>query len=133
MAQNPAANDPGAAGPAAASGGADPRHGLRLLLIWAPLSVAAILIIWFVWYPHMPPGTMSDAASGQQFDIAVLAVTATPVVIGVLLYMIYASVVWRARPGDDGDGPPIHGHTRIQAWWIILTPLVVIWAFAFRT
>jgi cytochrome c oxidase subunit II len=133
MAQNPAANDPGAASPAAASGGAEPRHGLRLLLIWFPLSVAAILIIWFVWYPHMPPGRMSDAASGQQFDIAVLAVTATPVVIGVLLYIIYAAVVWRARPGDEGDGPPIHGNTRIQAWWIIVTSLVVLWAFAFGT
>ena len=79
--------------------------------MWIPLSVAAILIIWFVWYPHLPPGRMSDAASGQQFDIAVLAVTAAPVVIGVLLYMVYAVVVWRARPGDDSDGPPIHGHT----------------------
>jgi cytochrome c oxidase subunit 2 len=133
MAQNPAANDPGAASPAAASGGAEPRHGLRLLLIWIPLSVAAILIIWFVWYPHLPPGRMSDAASGQQFDIAVLAVTAAPVVIGVLLYMVYAVVVWRARPGDDSDGPPIHGHTGIQAWWIIITSVVVLWAFAFGT
>jgi cytochrome c oxidase subunit II len=133
MAQNPAANDPGAGGHAAASGDREPRHGLRLLLIWIPLSLAATLIIWFVWYPHLPPGRMSDAAAGQQFDIAVLAVTAAPVVIGVLLYMIYAIVVWRAEPGDDTDGPPIHGHTRVQAWWIIITSLVVLWAFAFGT
>ena len=133
MAQNPAVNDPGAGSPAAASGGREPRHGLRLLLMWIPLSVAAILIIWFVWYPHLPPGRMSNEAAGQQFDIAVLAVTAAPVVIGVLLYMVYAVVVWRARPGDDSDGPPIHGHTGIQAWWIIITSVVVLWAFAFGT
>jgi len=133
MAQNAAAGDPVPASPASASGGTEPRHGLRLLLIWLPLSVAAILAIWFGLYPHIPPGRMTDAASGQAFDIAVLAVTAAPVVIGILLYMVYAVVVWRARPDDDSDGPPIHGHTRIQAWWIIVTSLVVMWAFAFGT
>jgi cytochrome c oxidase subunit 2 len=133
MAQNPAVANPGAGDPAAAGGDAEPRHGLRLLLIWVPLSVAAILVIWFVWYPHLPPGRMSDAASGQQFDIAVLAVTAAPVVIGVLLYFVYAIVVWRARPGDEDDGAPIYGHTKVQAWWIIITSVVVMWAFAFGT
>jgi len=132
MAQNPAASHPEAGHPAA-GGGREPRHGLRLLLMWIPLSVAAILVIWFVWYPHLPPGDMTDAAAGQQTDIAVLAVTAAPVVIGVLLYFGYALVVWRARPGDDSDGPPIYGNTRIQAWWIIITSLVVLWAFAFGT
>ena len=132
MAENPAVSSPGAGNPAAAGGG-EPRHGLRLLLIWIPLSVAAILAIWFAWYPHLPPGGMSDAASGQQFDIAVLAVTAAPVVIGVLLYFAYCIVVWRARPDDDGDGAPIRGNTKIQAWWIIITSLVVMWAFAFGT
>ena len=132
MAQDSAASGPGPAAQAAA-GGNEPRHGLRLLLIWVPLSVAAILAIWFAWYPHLPPGRMSDAAAGQQFDIAVLAVTAAPVVIGVLLYFGYCIVVWRARPGDEGDGVPIHGHTKIQAWWIITTALTVMWAFAFGT
>src|SRR6201986_2143222 len=96
MAQNPAVNDPGAGGQTAASG-AEPRHGLRLLLMWIPLSAAAILIIWFVWYPHLPPGRMSDAASGQQFDIAVLAVTAGPAGTGVLLSMPFSFSVWSWR------------------------------------
>ena len=133
MAQNPAVANPGAGDPAAAGGGAEPRHGLRLLLMWVPLSVAAILAIWFALYPHLPPGDMTDAASGQQFDIAVLSVTAAPVVIGVLLYFVYAIVVWRARPGDEDDGAPIYGHTKVQAWWIIITSVMVMWAFAFGT
>ena len=112
---------------------AEPRHGLRLFLMWLPMSVAAVAAIWFAWYPHLPPGRMSDAAAGQQFDIAVLSVTAAPVVIGVLLYFVYAIVVWRARPGDDSDGPPIHGHTRIQVWWVLITSAIVMWAFAFGT
>ena len=35
-----------------------PRHGLRLFLIWLVVALAADLIIWFVWKPHLPPGAM---------------------------------------------------------------------------
>jgi cytochrome c oxidase subunit 2 len=116
-----------------AESGSGPRHGLRLFLIWFILSLAATLLIWFVWYPHMPPGRMSDAARHQQFDITVLAISAAPVVIAVLLYFIYAIVVWRARPGDDGDGEPIYGNTKVQATWIVGTTIIVLWLFVFGT
>jgi len=111
----------------------DARHGWRMFVIWFVLALAACLIIWFVWYPHLPPGRMSDAAKHQQFDIAVLAVSGAPVVIAVLLYFIYSIVVWRARPGDDGDGPPIYGNTKVQATWIIGTSAIVLWLAVFGT
>jgi cytochrome c oxidase subunit 2 len=76
---------------------------------------------------------MSDSAKHQQFDIAVLAVSAAPVIIAVLLYFIYAIVVWRARPGDETDGPAIYGNTKVQATWIIGTTMVVLWLFVFGT
>ena len=110
-----------------------PRHGLRLFLIWLVLALAADLVIWFVWKPHLPPGAMSDAARHQQFDIAVLAISGAPVVIFVLLYFIYSIVVWRARPGDDTDGEPIYGNTKVQATWIIGTTVIVLWLFVFGT
>ena len=116
-----------------AQSGSEPRHGLRLFLIWLVLSLAATLVIWFVWSPHMPPGDMSDQARHQQFDIAVLAVSAAPVVIFVLLYFVYSIVVWRAKPGDDGDGEPIYGNTKVQATWIIGTTVIVLWLFVFGT
>jgi cytochrome c oxidase subunit II len=112
---------------------AEPRHWLRMLLVWLVLSLAADLIIWFVWYPHLPPGRMSSSASGQQFDIAVLAISAAPVVIAVVGYFIYAIVTWRARPGDDRDGVPLHGNVKVQAAWIIGTSAIVLWLFVFGT
>jgi cytochrome c oxidase subunit II len=111
----------------------EPRHGWRLFTMWLLLSIPACLVIWFIWYPHMPPGRMSTSAAGEQFDIAVLAVTAAPVIIGVLLYFIYSIVVWRARPGDDSDGPAIYGNTKVQATWIIGTTMIVLWLFVFGT
>ena len=111
----------------------EPNHALRLFLIWFVLALAADLVIWFVWYPHMPPGRMSDAARHQQFDIAVLAISAAPVIIFVLLYFVYAIVVWRAGAGDDSDGAPIYGNTKVQATWIIGTTVIVLWLFVFGT
>jgi cytochrome c oxidase subunit II len=111
----------------------EPRHGLRIFLIWIVLAVAANLVIWFAWYPHLPPGDMADAASGQQFDLAVLTLTAAPVVLAVWVYFGYALVVWRRRPGDETDGPPIHGNTKVQVTWILVTSAIVLWAFAFGT
>jgi cytochrome c oxidase subunit 2 len=124
---------PAADGRSNADASPETRHGWRLFAIWLVLAVPACLVIWFAWYPHMPPGRMSEAAKHQQFDIAVLAVSAAPVIIGVLLYFIYAIVVWRARPGDDSDGPAIYGNTKVQATWIIGTTMVVLWLFVFGT
>ena len=118
---------------AGAGASPEPRHGWRLLLMWLVLSIPACLVIWFVWYPHMPPGRMSTSAASEQFDIAVLSVTAAPVIIGVLLYFIYSIVVGRARPGDESDGPAIYGNTKVQATWIIGTTMIVLWLFVFGT
>jgi len=108
-------------------------HALRIFIPWLILSVVADLIIWFVWKPHLPPGAMSSSASNQQFDMAVMAVMAAPVVIFVLLYFAYALIVWRQRDGDDSDGPPLHGNTRVQATWITLTSAIVLGLFVFGT
>jgi cytochrome c oxidase subunit II len=118
-----------------ASAGSAPgaRHGLRIFLIWFPLAIIADLLIWFVWYPHLPPGRMSDQAQGQQFDIAVMAVLAAPVLLFVWTYFAYAIIVWRRRPGDDEDGPPIHSNTRVQATWITATAVIVLGLFVFGT
>jgi cytochrome c oxidase subunit 2 len=108
-------------------------HALRIFIPWLILSVIADLIIWFVWKPHLPPGTMSSSAEDQQFTIAVMAVMAAPVMIFVLIYFGYALVVWRQKPGDDTDGPAIHGNTRIQATWITVTSAIVLALFVFGT
>jgi cytochrome c oxidase subunit II len=112
---------------------AEPRHGLRLVVPWLILSLIADLIIWFVWKPHLPPGDMSTSAQHQQFDIAVLAISGAPVLIGVIGYFIYALVNWRAKPGDESDGAPIHGSTKVSAAWIIGTSAIVLWLFVFGT
>jgi cytochrome c oxidase subunit II len=116
-----------------AGGHREPSHGLRIALIWLPIALAADLVIWFIWGPHLPPGDLSTSASSQQFDIRVMAVMAAPVMAFVLIYAGYALVVWRHREGDDEDGPPIHGSTRISVIWIAVTSALVLGLFVFGT
>jgi cytochrome c oxidase subunit II len=116
-----------------ASPRAERRHGLTIFAIWLPAAVIADVLIWFVWYPHMPPGRMASAAAGQQFDIAVMAVMCAPVLLFVWIYAAYALINWRYRAGDEEDGPPIHGNARIQATWIGATAVIVLGLFVFGT
>ena len=120
-----------AAGPPA--GPAEPNHGLRVLLIWLPLALAADLVIWFVWGPHLPPGDMSSSAANQQFDIRVMSVMAAPVMLAVLVYSGYSMVTWRTRDGDEEDGPPIEGDAKVQFSWIAVTSVIVLALFVFGT
>ena len=115
------------------AGQAGPNHGLRIFLIWLPIAVAADLLLYFVYGPHMPPGQMSNSAASQQFDIKVMSVLAAPVMAFVLVGMGYSMIVWRHREGDDEDGPPIFGHTTIQATWITVTAVIVLFLAGFGT
>jgi cytochrome c oxidase subunit II len=110
-----------------------PNHGLRIFLLWLPAALAADLVIWFVWGPHLPPGAMSTSAASQQFDLTVLAVMAAPVMLGVLIYAGYAMIIWRARGEDERDGPPIEGNTKVQVSWIAISSALVLFLAVFGT
>jgi len=119
--------------PATAAGRSEPRHGLRILVAWVIASAICTPIVYYVWGPHLPPGTMSDSAAGQQWDNTVLATMATPVILGVWIYFGYALIFWRQKDGDTSDGPPIHGNTRIALTWISVTSAIVLSLAAFGT
>jgi len=125
-----AAPEEGATQPAEARG---PNHGLRIFLIWLLVAAAADLLLYFVYGPHMPPGTMSNSAASQQFDIKVMSVLAAPVMAFVLVCGSYSFIVWRRRAGDDEDGPPIYGNTRVQATWITVSAVIVLFLAGFGT
>ncbi|HUJ07610.1 MAG TPA: cytochrome c oxidase subunit II [Streptosporangiaceae bacterium] len=117
------------------AGAGEPRHGLRIFLLWVVPAIAADLLLWFVYGPHMPPGGMSSSAASQQFDFKVMAVLATPVVLFVLIFSGYAFVTWRARKDDDSehDGAPIRGHVRVQVAWITISSVLVLGLAGFGT
>ncbi len=44
----------------------------------------------------------------------------------VMVMLGYALWRWRARPGDESDGAPIHGNTRLEIAWTVIPTVIVL-------
>jgi cytochrome c oxidase subunit II len=108
-------------------------HGRRLLGTWAALTAIGVALVVLVLGPHMPPGNLSVQARDQRHVNVLLAALATPVLLGVWTALVYAVRTFRAREGDDGDGPPLRGDARLQVVWVIATAVIVLGLGAFGT
>ncbi len=94
------------------------------IVIGAVVSAVALLIPW------LPP---SASVERGRIDFVFWLVTGICIAIFavVFAYSIFAYMKFRARPDDDSDGPPIHGHTGLEiAWTAVPTVLVVVIAVA---
>jgi cytochrome c oxidase subunit 2 len=111
----------------------EPRHALRIVIIWGVLAAIFTPIVYFVWGPHMPPGRMTDAAASQQWDNTVLGAFATPVVLFVWVWFGYAIVNFRQRGDVLEDGVPITGSKKLAVAWVLTTSAIVAFAFGFGT
>src|SRR5580704_15619601 len=105
-------------------------HGRRLIVWWILLSAIAEPLVW-VFGPRQPPGHATVQSSDQVFDNTVLVAVVTPVFVFVLLFVVYALVVFRVRDEAIGDGPADRGSRGIQVLWIVVTTAVMCGLGAF--
>jgi cytochrome c oxidase subunit 2 len=112
----------------------EPRHFLRILITWVILSAILTPFVWFVLGPHLSPGTMSDSANGQQFDMKVLLSIATPVMLAVYVWFGYAMIFFRQKGPDIQDGLWVKRDSiLIQVTWLAVTATLVVFLFGFGT
>jgi len=82
-------------------------------------TAVAILIDW-----------LPDQASEQREGIDFVFWLTTGICIGIfaLVAAVTVYVIWkfRARPDDDSDGQPIHGHTGLEIAWTAVPAVLVI-------
>jgi len=104
----------------------EPNHARRFGTIWVLASVIATPLVIVLVGPILPPGNGSEQASAQVTDNTVLLAMATPVLLLVVLYLIYAIVYFRQPTGAVLEGPAIRGDARLQTTWIVVTSLMVL-------
>jgi cytochrome c oxidase subunit 2 len=97
---------------------------IRVLLVALLLAAAATAVAIFVpWLPEQA------SKEGERIDFVFWFVTA--ICIGIFAVVaslsVYSLIKFRAKPDDDSDGPPVHGHTGIEITWTVI-PLVLVLA-----
>src|SRR5664279_888086 len=105
---------------------AEPNHARRFTVLWVVASLIATPLVIVLLGPILPPGNGSQQASGHVTDNTVLLAMATPVLLLVVIYLIYAVFVFRQPKGGVLEGPAVRGNQRLQTWWIVVTSILVL-------
>jgi cytochrome c oxidase subunit 2 len=87
--------------------------------------VGIALVLWIDWFPTNASG------AADQIDTLydVLLICSVPVFVLVMTIVIYSVIRFQAKPGDTGDGAPIHGNTRLEVIWVTI-PFLMVTALA---
>ena len=105
------------------------RHILIAVTAWALLSAASMALVAGI---SAMPEIASQEAAIEDRTFTVLTVISMPVLWLVVVGMAYSAWRFRAQDGD-GDGPPIHGHSAVQAGWLVVTFVMVVGLFVYGT
>jgi cytochrome c oxidase subunit 2 len=105
---------------------AEPNHWRRFATIWIVSSLIATPLVIVLLGPILPPGQGSSQASGHVVDNTVLLAMATPVLLMVVTYLLYAIVNFRQPRGGVLEGPAVRGDARLQTVWLVVTSLLVL-------
>jgi cytochrome c oxidase subunit 2 len=105
---------------------AEPNHWRRFATLWILASVIATPLVVLLLGPILPPGSGTVQAQGHRTDDTVLLGAATPVLLLVVLYLVYAIVAFRQPKGAALEGPAIRGDARVQTTWLVVTSILVL-------
>jgi cytochrome c oxidase subunit 2 len=100
------------------------RKGIvQLVAIGIVIAIGVTLVATlFQWLP---------TSASEEFDriqdiywfATVMSIVIFSLVGAVVVYSVWK---WRVAPDDDGEGPPIHGHTGLEIVWTAVPAILVI-------
>jgi cytochrome c oxidase subunit II len=100
------------------------RRGAVLQLTLFAL-VAGVIVTVTALYPHWLPPTASEQADRIGYVFWYTTIICAAIFALVAAMLAYSVLKFRAAPGDDSDGAPIHGHTGLEIVWTAVPFLLV--------
>ncbi|MBK5111019.1 MAG: cytochrome c oxidase subunit II [Thermoleophilia bacterium] len=88
-------------------------------------TVISVLMLQIDWF-----GDAAATAAGPiDLLMDVTIVVSSYIFALVCVALGYALIKWRVQPGDEGDGLPIHGNTKLEVIWTVI-PIIIVVALA---
>ena len=84
--------------------------------------IISVIMVSIPWFGEI--ASVQKAPIERMFDVTI--VLSSFVFSVVMTMMIYAIWKYRAKPGDESDGEPIHGNTRLEIIWTTIPTIMVI-------
>ena len=106
------------------------RHTIPLIIlsvVIGGLTAATALLI--DWIPQQASEQSERVDTLMWFVVWASAAIFTLVAV----VLVYSALRFRAAPGDESDGPPVHGNTKLEIVWTVVPTILLIvmatWAY----
>ena len=100
-------------------------QGVPLFRLVAIMLVLTVVTSVIMLIPNWNGEQASTAADDIDYLLDVAIVLSSFVFSVVMVMLGWCVYAYRAKPGDEGDGEPIHGNTRIEIAWTVIPTIIV--------
>jgi cytochrome c oxidase subunit 2 len=101
-------------------------RGVPIGKLIAAIIVLTIVTSVIMLIPDWNGDQASTAAPKIDTLLDVMIVLSSFVFSIVIVMMGYSVWRWRAKPGDESDGAPVHGNTRLEIAWTLIPTVIVL-------
>ena len=89
--------------------------------------VSSVVMLQFDWFGDA--GSAEAEPIDRLFDVMIVL---SCLVFSIVMVMFsYAIWRYRAKPGDESDGEPIHGNTKLEIAWTAIPTIIVLFGAAY--
>ncbi|HLH28285.1 MAG TPA: cytochrome c oxidase subunit II, partial [Acidimicrobiales bacterium] len=85
-------------------------------------GIAAAVAVAFRWLPT-EASTQAHRIFHLYWILTIISIVIFAIVLGPL---VFAVLKFRARRGDEEDGPPVHGNTALEVIWTAIPTVLVV-------
>ena len=100
----------------------------HFIIVFVLVIIGTLFMRWVLsWLYANPTAASAEAASIDNLSNAHYWMISLLFSL-IMVLILYAAAVFRRQPGDEEDGPHVHGNTALEITWTII-PLIIVIAF----
>jgi cytochrome c oxidase subunit II len=104
-------------------------YGRLPILKMLAVTLVGTVVISAVMLSINWDGQEASTAAPKIDDLLKVMIVLSSFVFSLVLVMLgYALWKFRAKPGDESDGEPIHGNTRLEIAWTLIPTIIVLFS-----